>query len=80
MNDFDEWADNHNLTETGKAETRGAWKAAANAERLKYLELLDYLAHDSWRCGYHGECQCGLNTMLESLGLDPVPLQEKKLT
>jgi hypothetical protein len=57
------------------------WEAAQAAERERakecITELLDYAQHDSWRCGYNGECHCGLNTITERYGLPAVPLPEK---
>jgi hypothetical protein len=57
------------------------WDAAQQEERQKWLkivnELLEYAQHDSWRCGYNGECKCGLNGFLASHNLTPVPLPEK---
>jgi hypothetical protein len=57
----------------------GMQSEVASAFRRAALisELLDYVQHDSWRCGYHGECHCGLNTITERFGLPAVPLPEK---
>jgi hypothetical protein len=58
-----------------------AWQAAQAAERERaqecIKELLSYVEHDSWRCGYHGECHCGLNAITERFGLPAIPLPEK---
>jgi len=40
-------------------------------------DLLSYVQHDSWRCGYRGECHCGLNAITERFGLPAIPLPEK---
>ncbi len=51
---------------------------ARRTERDKAMrDLLEYLAHDSWRCGYYQECHCGLNDLTTKLGLDAVPFPEK---
>lgn len=46
--------------------------------RVTELEgLLEYLAHDSWRCGYHQECLCGLDALTDALHLSRIPYPEK---
>lgn len=50
----------------GRAVTRDEAQAA----------LVDYIAHQSWRCDYrtrYGECCCGLDEITAALGIDPVP-------
>ncbi|MEN6614997.1 MAG: hypothetical protein ABFD12_00425 [Syntrophorhabdus sp.] len=54
-----------------------AWQAAQGDQKECVTELLDYAQHDSWRCGYDGECHCGLNAITERFGLPAVPLPEK---
>ena len=54
-----------------------AWQEADKQAKECITELLDYAQHDSWRCGYNGECHCGLNTITERFGLPAVPLPEK---
>jgi hypothetical protein len=54
-----------------------AWAAKMELAKECIKELLDYAQHDSWRCGYHGECHCGLNAITEKYGLPAVPLPEK---
>jgi hypothetical protein len=40
-------------------------------------DLCEYLQHDSWRCGYHQECHCGLNDLTDKLGLERIELPQK---
>ncbi len=40
-------------------------------------DLLEYVEHDSWRCGYYDKCHCGLNDLTDKLGLERVPLPVK---
>lgn len=40
-------------------------------------DLLEYVNHDSWRCGYDGKCVCGLNNLTDKLKIDRVPLPVK---
>jgi hypothetical protein len=54
-----------------------AWQEADKQAKACVTELLDYAQHDSWRCGYHGECHCGLNAITDRYGLPAVPLPEK---
>jgi hypothetical protein len=54
-----------------------ARKAERELAKECITELLDYAQHDSWRCGYGGECHCGLNAITEKYGLPAVPLPEK---
>ena len=71
---FEEWAEHARLTPAGKAIADTAWQAG---QKALADELLDYAQHDSWRCGYYGECHCGLNTITERFGLPAIPLPEK---
>jgi len=41
------------------------------------MDLLDYLQHDSWRCGYTGKCHCGLDALTDRLGLERVKIENK---
>jgi len=41
------------------------------------MDLLDYVKHDSWRCGYTGKCHCGLDDLMDKLGLERIPLPKK---
>jgi hypothetical protein len=40
-------------------------------------ELWEYLQHDSWRCGYHQKCHCGLDILTDKLGMERIPLPNK---
>ena len=40
-------------------------------------DLLEYVNHDSWRCGYYDKCACGLNDLTDKLGLERVPFPAK---
>lgn len=38
--------------------------------------LPEYASHQSWRCEYrtrYGECYCGLDDVMDALGMDRVP-------
>lgn len=52
MTSFEEWADNNNLSEYGKACSIGAWKAAQAAERERIKQIIDEVGrqgnHDKW--------------------------------
>jgi hypothetical protein len=50
-----------------------AWKRLSEDSK----ELLEYLQHDSWRCGYHQKCHCGLDLLTDKLGIERVPLPNK---
>jgi hypothetical protein len=77
---FHDWYDN-NLNRLIKGNLHDAlqeaWQEADKQAEECIKELLDYAQHDSWRCGYNGECHCGLNTITEKYGLPAVPLPEK---
>jgi hypothetical protein len=40
-------------------------------------DLVEYLQHDSWRCGYHQKCHCGLDDLMNKLKLEIIPLPNK---
>lgn len=45
-------------------------------EAQAICEALEYVQHFSWRCEYrtrYKECQCGLDALCDTLGLDRVP-------
>jgi len=49
-------------------------------EELKKIlkeDLCEYLQHDSWRCGYHKKCHCGLDILTDKLGMERIPLPIK---
>jgi hypothetical protein len=52
-------------------------KAGSRVKINTYLELAEFLAHDSWRCDYYKECHCGLNDTTDKLGLPRVPYEGK---
>jgi hypothetical protein len=77
---FRQWAESHQLGDLPDVVyryTEAAWQAAQAAQKECVTELLDYAQHDSWRCGYNGECHCGLNAITKKYGLPAVPLPEK---
>ncbi len=67
--DFEQWREAN-----PEAGALTIWQAA---QKALADDLFDYAQHDSWRCGYQGECHCGLNAITEKYGLPAVPLPEK---
>ena len=43
---------------------------AVEAMKIVKEDLVEYLQHDSWRCGYHQKCHCGLDILTDKLGLE----------
>lgn len=77
---FRQWVETNDICDLPDVVYRyaeAAWQAAQADQRECVTELLDYAQHDSWRCGYHDECHCGLNAITERFGLPAVPLPEK---
>jgi len=49
---FEDWAEQNNLSEYGKACSRAAWQAAQEAERERILKIVEQVGiqgnHDVW--------------------------------